>query len=141
MILIISYCYVKIFAESEFLQLINDHKRLVSKLYIYPIIMTINLVLLSCIRILQFYVDECYLKIIDFTFHTICSLSGLFIFIVFLLTPSVRKIIMSSIKSSNNSQNYEELNDFSGSVNLLCDTALSPKPSSDIVPPILNQNI
>ena len=130
MICIILICYYKIFAQIRELNIVHHHQRLMNRLFIYPIIMIINIALLTCVRVLHFFLGNCTSMAIDIIVHLITSLTGFCNVVVFICTPLIGQVLLDSLKSSYKTKTGEELEEISSSINLLCDSIISSRKSN-----------
>ena len=81
------YYYIRIFKMISEFQLGQTYIIILKRLMIYPIIMSINVILLTIIRMAAYFLNICDISMIDYFFYGIIGLNGFFNFIVFITTP------------------------------------------------------
>lgn len=86
-------CYAKIFYMMRSIEINPTLRKMIKSLMYYPILMALNVVILTIERICLYSIHECDLIGVNIVSSILVSLNGFFNFILFLATPGTLKMI------------------------------------------------
>ena len=87
------YCYARIFYMMRSIEINPTLRKMIKSLMYYPILMALNVVILTIERICLYIIHECDLIGVNIVSSILVSLNGFFNFILFLSTPGTLKMI------------------------------------------------
>lgn len=80
-------CYVQIFMKINRFELEITYKRILVRLSLYPLILGINILLFTFLRLSYYLFETCTTVAIEYISYTIIVLNGFFNFLIFISTP------------------------------------------------------
>ena len=115
------FCYFKVFSEIKLIDLQGEHKKLVEQLSIYPVVISVKMVFMTCLRAFSFFIQDCALVVIELIFSCIIAICGFVIGMIFLRNPSLKNCFDRKRRRLK-VHSVDILNNNSSSINLLDDT-------------------
>ena len=109
MLLLTIACYIQIFMKINRFELEATYKRILIRLSMYPLILGINIMLFTFLRLSYYLFEPCTTVLIEFISYTIIALNGFFNFLIFISTPGNSALM--KLKKSNKEILLEDYSD------------------------------